>query len=55
MMARDLDIDFSICWGKLEDFRENVYGSLVINVNDEDEAKVKEYLDKEGVVWEVLE
>ena len=55
MMARDLDIDFSICWGKLEDFRENVYGSLVINVKDEDEAKVKEYLDKEGVVWEVLE
>lgn len=54
MMARDLNIDFSICWGKLEDFRDNVYGSLVININKEDEEKVKEYLDKEGVVWEVL-
>ena len=54
MMARELDIDFSICWGKLEDFRNNVFGSLVINVKDEDEQKVIDYLNKEGVSWEVL-
>ncbi|MBQ9036217.1 MAG: methionine ABC transporter ATP-binding protein [Erysipelotrichaceae bacterium] len=54
MMARELNIDFSICWGKLEDFRSNVYGSLVINVNDEDTKKVCDYLDKEKVNWEVL-
>ena len=54
MMARELNIDFSICWGKLEDFRSNVYGSLVINVNDEDTKKVCDYLDMEKVNWEVL-
>ena len=55
MMARNLNIDFSICWGKLEDFRSNVYGSLVINVKDEDKDKVLAYLNQEGVTWEVLE
>ena len=54
MMARELNINFSICWGKLEDFRNNVYGSLVINVADEDEQKVIEYLNREKVMWEVL-
>lgn len=53
-MARELNIDFSICWGKLEDFRENVYGSLVININEKDKFKVLEYLDKKQVKWEVL-
>ncbi len=54
MMARDLNINFSICWGKLEDFRSNVYGSLVINVAEEDEQKVLDYLNRENVTWEVL-
>ncbi len=53
-MARELNIDFSICWGKLEDFRANVYGSLVININEKDKFKVLEYLDKKQVKWEVL-
>lgn len=53
-MARELNIDFSICWGKLEDFRENVYGSLVINIDEKDKFKVLEYLDKKQVKWEVL-
>ena len=54
MMARTLNINFSICWAKLEDFRSNVFGSLVINVAKEDQAKVCEYLDEKKVVWEVL-
>jgi len=54
MMARTLNINFSICWAKLEDFRSNVFGSLVINVAKEDQAKVCEYLDEKRVVWEVL-
>lgn len=54
MMARELDIDFSICWGKLEDFRSSVYGSLVINVSEKDREKVLAYLDREHVTWEVL-
>lgn len=54
MMARELDMDFSICWGKLEDFRSNVYGSLVINIKEEDRDAVLAYLEKENVTWEVL-
>lgn len=54
MMARNLNINFSICWGKLEDFRSNVYGSLVINVHEEDQKKVCDYLDDRKVLWEVL-
>ena len=54
MMARSLDINFSICWGKLEDFRSNVFGSLVINIQEEDKEKVCAYLDEKKVLWEVL-
>lgn len=54
MMARELGIDFSICWGKLEDFRANVFGSLVINVKEEDRDKVLDYLNRMDVAWEVL-
>ena len=32
-MARELEIDFSIVGGKLEKFREDVLGSLVINID----------------------
>ena len=54
-MARELNEDFSICWAKLEDFRENVYGSLVLNMKAEDKQRVCEFLDKKNVHWEVLE
>lgn len=53
-MARDLNIDYSICWGKLEDFRSNVFGSLVINVKKEDQDNICRYLDDKKVLWEVL-
>lgn len=54
MMARDLGIDFSICWGKLEDFRSNVFGSLVINISEKDKEKVLAYLSGKNVICEVL-
>ena len=52
-MARTLDIDFNIVWGKLEKLNENVLGSLVINVDPKDEARVTEYIKQSGVLWEV--
>lgn len=54
-MARELGQDFSICWAKLEDFRENVYGSLVLNVREDDRDSVCKFLDKKGVQWEVVD
>ena len=53
-MARSLDSDFSICWARLEDFRENVYGSLVINVKETDKERVCSFLDDKKVAWEVV-
>lgn len=54
MMARDLGIDFSICWAKLEEFQTNTYGSLVINVAEKDKDAVVKYLENKGVTLEVL-
>lgn len=53
-MSRELNIDFSIVWGKLEKFRDEVLGNLVININEEDKEKVTSYLEEKGVVLEVL-
>ncbi|MBU5455319.1 methionine ABC transporter ATP-binding protein [Caproiciproducens sp. MSJ-32] len=53
-MAKELDIDFSIVWGKLEKFRENVLGSLVINLDEKDKDKVIDYLEKKNIILEVI-
>ncbi|APM38042.1 methionine ABC transporter ATP-binding protein [Clostridium kluyveri] len=52
-MAIDLNIKFSIVWGKLERFRDNVLGSLVININQKDKEKICNYLSSKNVTWEV--
>ena len=53
-MARELDMDFSIVWGKLEKFREDILGSLVINIKVEEGEKVCNYLNKKDIGWEVV-
>lgn len=53
-MARDINVDFSIVWGKLEKFRSNVLGSLVINVEEKDKASVMDYLKGKNIEWEVI-
>lgn len=54
-MARDLDINFSIVWGKLERFRDKVLGSLVIQIEEKEEREVINYLTKNNFQWEVIE
>jgi D-methionine transport system ATP-binding protein len=53
-MARDLNVNFSIVWGKLERFRENVLGSLVIKVDEQWKETITSYLEKNKFQWEVL-
>jgi D-methionine transport system ATP-binding protein len=53
-MSRELNIDFSIVWGKLEKFRDDVLGSLVINIEEEDKERVINYLEKKNVILEVI-
>ena len=43
-MARELNVDFSICRADMTDFRGKVMGSLVLNVSDRDAGRVLDYL-----------
>jgi len=54
-MARELEIDFSIVWGKLEKFRDEVLGGLVINIKEQDKDKVMKYLESKDILLEVIE
>ena len=53
-MARELAIDFSIVGGKLEKFREDVLGSLVINIDESQKDIVLSYLQDKDIILEVL-
>ncbi len=53
-MSQELHTDFNICWAKLEDFREDVYGSLVLNMEEKDLERACAFLDSKNVTWEVI-
>lgn len=53
-MARTLDFDFSISYGKLEKFRDVVLGSLIITVKDHYANAVKQYLTEKNITWEEI-
>lgn len=53
-MARKLDRDFNIVWGRIEKLGEEVLGLLVINIKEEDKNRVCEYLKNSGVIWEIV-
>ena len=54
-MARDLDVNFSVVGGRIERYREEVMGFLIINVADKDLEKVIAWLGNIGMVWEVMD
>ena len=53
-MSQELKTDFNICWARLEDFREDVYGSLVLNMEEKDLERACAFLDSKDVTWEVI-
>jgi D-methionine transport system ATP-binding protein len=53
-MSQELHTDFNICWAKLEDFREDVYGSLVLNMDKKDLERACAFLDSKDVTWEII-
>ncbi|UTJ06153.1 methionine ABC transporter ATP-binding protein [Arcobacter roscoffensis] len=53
-MARELDMDFNIVWGKLEEINSHIVGNMVINIKDEDRQVVTNYIKEHDIVWEVL-
>ncbi|MEG0250348.1 MAG: ATP-binding cassette domain-containing protein [Peptostreptococcus sp.] len=54
-MSRELDIDVSIIFGKLEKFRDNILGSLIINIPEDSVEQVKEYLTKRDMRWQEVD
>ena len=40
--------------GKLEKFRNNVLGTLTININEKDREEVMKYLSSKDIILEVL-
>ncbi len=53
-MARELDTDFSISYGRLENFSGRVLGNLIINVDEKDREPILGYLNKKSVYCEVI-
>jgi len=53
-IARKLDIDISIVFGRLEKFRDDVLGSLIININEKNFKAVTKYLEDKEIPWEVV-
>lgn len=54
-MARELNIDVSIVFGKLEKFRDDILGSLIINIPDGYVDLVKKYLDDHNLKWQEVQ
>ncbi|NVJ53869.1 MAG: methionine ABC transporter ATP-binding protein [Campylobacteraceae bacterium] len=53
-MARELDMDFNIVWGKLEEINTHIVGNMVINIDEVNQQKVIDYIKEHDIVWEVL-
>ena len=54
-MARELDIDFSVVGGRIERYRDDVMGFLIINVPDAEVSRVLDWLKNKGMFWEVMD
>ena len=53
-MARELNMDFNIVWGKLEEINTHIIGNMVINIQNEQKDTVCKYLENKQITWEIL-
>ncbi len=53
-MARELDTNFSVVGGRIERYRDDVMGFLIINVADKDLDSVLAWLKDNCIPWEVM-
>ncbi|SNS13937.1 D-methionine transport system ATP-binding protein [Anaerovirgula multivorans] len=54
-MARELETDFMILGGEMENYRNSVLGSVIINISEENLRDVTEYLNKHKVTWKFID
>ncbi|MBS9782578.1 MAG: methionine ABC transporter ATP-binding protein [Arcobacter sp.] len=53
-MARELNMDFNIVWGKLEEINTHIVGNIVINIEEKNKQIVTDYIKEHDILWEVL-
>jgi len=53
-IARELNVDFDIVQGKLENFRGRILGSLIINVSDDIKDDVIKAIEDRKIEWEEI-
>ncbi len=53
-MAREIGIDFIVLGGEMDNYRNNVLGSIIINVDSQYFGKVKDFLYLNDVTWTYL-
>jgi len=53
-MARELEMDFGIVWGKLEEINTHIVGHIVINIQEKQKDLVLEYINKHDIICEVI-
>lgn len=50
-ISKELHVDYSICGGKMERYRDKHMGSLIINVSVKEAPRITEYLTQKGIRW----
>ena len=50
-LAISTNVRYSFVWGGMDKYRDEVLGSVIININQEDLEKVSNYLDLNNVEW----
>jgi len=53
-MARNLNIDFGIVWGKLEEINTHIVGHIVINIQKKEKDLVLEYMNQHDIICELI-
>jgi len=53
-MSRELNMDFGIVWGKLEEINTHIVGHIVINIQEQQKDLVLEYINKHNIICEVI-
>lgn len=54
-MARELNIDFSIVWGKIELINEKAVGTLIINTQKANQDLITNFVSKCAINWELCD
>lgn len=48
-MARELQIDFVVLGGEIDQYRNSVLGSIIINAGDHDQERIQRYLSEHEI------